>query len=869
VTFLFTDIEGSTRLWEENPGPMTKALSSHDEALRTAIEGQRGLIYDNTGDGVVAVFGSARDAVAAALAAQLALTTLAWPTEIGALRVRMGLLTDEGILREGKYLNQPLNRSARLMAAAHGGEVVMSSATATLAEGHLPERATLVDLGQQRMRDLAQPLHVYQLVHPDLQEVFPPLRSASGRGVRPLPMSATSLVGRERDIDEVGGLVERPEVRLVTLTGPGGIGKTRLALAVSERLRDRFSAGTVFVPLAEVTRPELVVADIGRAVGADLAGTASPLEALIEQFDEAAWLLILDNLEQVLEVAGDIGELLARCPGVAILATSRTVLGLRAEREYQVPPLPLPADPASAPVDELASSPAVALFVDRARAVRHDFALTEDNAEAVVEICRRLEGLPLAIELAAARTRLLGPGELLGRLATTLDALGAGTVDMPERQHTLRATVEWSVDLLDDAERALLEVTAVFVDGWTIEAAARVAGLDEDRALDLTEALARHSLVQVDTDSYGSRCRMLETVRQFVAERLAARPDAAEVEHRHAHLYRALAEQADRPLRGVGQNDWLDRLDSEAGNLAAAVGWYISNDLQPLAHLFRILWPFWSLRNHLVEARPWVLQLLPAAETLEPDARAELAWSAVGYATDMGDDPVAQAARQRLEPLLEGMDDPFLHAASELVMAWSSPIAGDFDTALGEASASLAEFRAQDEPFWTSLAAFTVGSIEATVGRYDDARVHLRNARDMADGFASAWLTAGSRVQLGTLDLLQGRPAEAQMMLDEALNLSLAANSTPILTLSLVAHARLAFAEGDSERAALLEGAAVGLRRRVGIQAWPMLRRPESELVALVRQALGVDRFDLMFATGSRLSQSEAVSAVRDRRPNA
>jgi predicted ATPase len=404
---------------------------------------------------------------------------------------------------------------------------------------------------------------------------------AVARGPRPLPVSTTSLLGRERAVDEVAGLLERPEVRLVTLTGPGGVGKTRLAVAVGERLRDRFGAGTAFVPLESVTDSGQVLAAIGRAAGADLAGVGAPVEALAETFGDGAWLLVLDNLEQVVQAAPDLGELLARCPGVAMLATSRTVLGLRAEREYPVPPLPPPADPGTASVAEVAASPAVALFVDRARAVRPGFALTEGNAVAVAEICRRLEGVPLAIELAGARTRLLDPAALLARLAASLDALGTGAVDLPERQRTLRATVEWSVGLLEDEERALLEVTAVFTDGWTIPAAAQVAALDADRALELCEALARHSLVVIDSTGLGPRSRMLVTVRAFVAERLAARPDAAEVGRRHAGFYRALAEQADRPLRGPGRSEWTERLQAEAGNLAAAVRWYLAHDRGP------------------------------------------------------------------------------------------------------------------------------------------------------------------------------------------------------------------------------------------------------------------------------------------------
>ena len=296
-------------------------------------------------------------------------------------------------------------------------------------------------------------------------------------------MSATSLLGRERAIEEITGLVGRDGVRLVTLTGPGGVGKTRLAVASGERLRDRFAAGTVFVPLEAVTDPRRVLAAIGQAAGADLAGAGSPVQALAERLGDGAWLLILDNLEQVVQAAPDLGELLARCPQLAMLATSRTVLGLRGEREYLVPPLPVPADSGGVSVAEVAAWPAVALFADRARAVRPGFALTEGNAAAAAEICRRLEGLPLAIELAAARTRLLDPAALLDRLARSLDALGTGAVDLPGRQRTLRATVEWSIGLLDGAERSLLERAAVFTDGWTVPAAATVAGLEEDRAL--------------------------------------------------------------------------------------------------------------------------------------------------------------------------------------------------------------------------------------------------------------------------------------------------------------------------------------------------------------------------------------------------
>jgi predicted ATPase/class 3 adenylate cyclase len=862
VTFLFTDIEGSTRLLQELGDRYAAVRDEHAAILRHAIEAGGGVEVSTEGDSFFVAFPSPVGAVRAAVAAQRGLASHDW-APAPPVRVRMGLHTGEGVLGGDNYVGIDVNRGARIAAAGHGGQVLVSDATRGLVEHALPEGASLRDLGAHRLKDIVLPEHLYDLVVEGLQADFPPPRTLDAR-LDKLPPQRTSLVGRQEEIAEVRRLFER--TRLVTLSGPGGVGKTRLAVAVAERLRDRFAAGIVFVPLAAVTRPELALAGIARAVGADLTGTDAPLKALAEQLDDDRWLLVLDNLEQVTDVAGDLDELLARCPGVAILATSRTVLGLGAEREYPVPPLLLPADRAGVPLEKLMASPAVALFVDRARAVRPDFALTHGNAAAVVELCRRLEGLPLAIELAAARTRLLDPDAIQGRLAGSLDALGTGAVDLPERQRTLRATVDWSVDLLEEAERSLLEVAAIFVDGWTLQAAAQVAGLDEDRALDLSEALARHSLIYLDRTELGARLRMLGTIREFVAERLGARPDLTEIQRRHADYYRGLAEQADVWLRGVGQGEWLERLEAEAGNLAAAVGWYLAHDPTPLPHLFRVLWLFWSARDHLGEARAWVDQLLPATDALDPQARAELAWTALVTADEVSDDQAVLAARRRLGPLLAGIDDPFLQAVSELAMAWTASVVGDPDGALRGALASLEQLRGQDEPFWTALAVGTAGIVETTVGRHDDAQRHLREARDLGERFTDAWLAAWSRVQLGTLAVVRGRLEEARSLLEEGLGLSLAAHSTRSVTLCLAAFARLALVAGDPERAALLAGAAEGLRRRVGLRALLLLRRPEAELVAQVRQSLGADRFEEVFAAGARLTQQEAVAAVRDRR---
>jgi tetratricopeptide (TPR) repeat protein len=404
----------------------------------------------------------------------------------------------------------------------------------------------------------------------------------------------------------------------------------------------------------------------------------------------------------------------------------------------------------------------------------------------------------------------------------------------------------------------------VFTDGWTIPAAAAVAALDEDRALELSEALAGHSLVYIDSTRLGPRSRMLETVRAFLAQRLAARPDADQVGRRHAGYFRDLAEQADRPLRSAAQGEWLERLDAEAGNLAAAVRWYLAHDTAPLPHLFRVLWPFWFMLDHTREGRSWVDQLLPAAGTLHPQPPAELAWAAAVIDVQVGDDAAALAARQRLAPLLAGIGDPFLHAACQLAMGWTLPITGDIDGALREVAVALDELRGQDEPVFTGFAAFTAGSLNTALGRYDDALRSMREARDLAEKAGGDWLAAGSRMQLAILAVLQGRLSEARGLLEEALDRSLAARSTAFVTLSLAGYAQLAFAEGYPERAARLEGAAAGLRRRAGLQVWPALRHSEDELVAQVRQTLGAARFDQAFSAGSRLTQRQAVDIARD-----
>ncbi len=382
--------------------------------------------------------------------------------------------------------------------------------------------------------------------------------------------------------------------------------------------------------------------------------------------------------------------------------------------------------------------------------------------------------------------------------------------------------------------------------------------------LELSEALARHSLIYLDSSEAGPRPRMLETIRVFVAERLAARPDAAQVARRHAGYYHELAVRADLPLRGAGQGEWLERLQSEAGNLAIAVSWHLAHDRGPLPHLFRVLWLFWEIGDHMGEARAWVGQLMPAVGSLGPQARAELLWAAVATANEVHDDPAALAASQHLALLLPGIKDPFLHTMSELVMAWTSPIAGDLDSALRAVLVSLEVLRGHDEPYWTAVAALSASNMETAVSRYDDALHHVHEARQLVERFGYSWLAAWLRVQLGTLDIVHGRLDRARELLEEAMELSLTIGITRNVTLCLVAFARLALAEANPGRAALLAGAVEGLRQRAGLGAWPMLRRWEAELAAQIRQALGTDRFDQGYEAGARLSQRQAVATARN-----
>jgi predicted ATPase len=717
------------------------------------------------------------------------------------------------------------------------------------------------ELGRLVRDDLATLLSERFATPAQVSASEPPPSDADPRpSRRSLPTPSTSLLGREDAIAEVSSLLELPDVRFVTLTGPGGIGKTRLAIAVGAALEEA-GRRTEFVPLASVTDPALVLPRVAASIGAPIEGTRSALDTLVEHFADAPVLLILDNLEQVTDAATELDQLLAACSNLTILATSRTVLRLRAEREYPVEALAVPPDDDRSSLEQLAALPAVRLFVDRARAVRHDFQVDEANAAAVAEICRRLEGLPLAIELAAARTRVLAPEALLARLEHVLDSLGTGPVDLPERQRTLRATVEWSFGLLDARERDLVEALSVFADGWTIDAASRVAARTEVETLDLLDALAGHSLVSVLADDAGPRFRMLMTVRELAAERLAAGDAGADVAQRHAAYFAELVADATWPAER--QVEWADRLSVEEENLRGAIRWHFAHDVSPLPHMFRVLWLFWQMRDRMTEGRQWIDELRPRADSLDEHAWAEVLFTWAVTAVEVGDDASALEAIEAIERLDEPVDDPSLQSALQLAISWTVPIRDDFDGALTAASDALVGFRQRDEPF-VAFAELTVGMLEMTLGRADRARPHLEQVNELGTRYGNNWLEASGRTQLASLAVGAGDLDTARtLLLRSAEAIDETHLSTLTLTFALVTTAQLALADGDTLRAATALGAAHGLRQRAGVTAWPLIRRREGQLTELVRESTDPATYEAAFSEGAGLNARAALAYVR------
>ncbi len=608
-TFLFTDIEGSTGLWERFPDAMKTALKLHDAILRKAVEGAGGRVVKSTGDGTLAVFSNATDAVAACLAAQHSLADAAWP-ETGPLRVRMGIHSGQAEQRANDFFGPTVNRAARIMAAGHGGQVLVSAASASLATERLPGQATLLDLGEFRLRGIDRAERIFQLVHPSLSARFPPLATVRLM-VANLPARASVFIGRESELAEIKAQLADPSVRLLSLIGPGGTGKTALAIRTAEEVASTFPDGECFVDLSNARDSNAVLLAMARAVGLEESIDRPLQDELANFLRPRRALVVLDNFEQVTEAANDVARLLGECPRLCVLVTSREALHVRAERVYHLPPLQLPPAGARLAAQQLRECEAVQFFVDRAQAVRPGFRLTDENADAVAEICLRLDGLPLAIELAAARLRLLSPDALRKQLHSRLTLLSGGLRDLPERQQTLRAAIGWSYELLGAEERRLFQLMSVFADADVagVQAVASDAMAGTDGNFDIVEVLTGlidKSLVrQVDSESGDARLRMLETIREFAADRLKQDPGTTQRARRaHALYYAGVATGRVGELISDADGTALSAISLEVGNLRIAWDfWVAADDLEQLERMAKALLV-------LYDAQGWYLDIV-------------------------------------------------------------------------------------------------------------------------------------------------------------------------------------------------------------------------------------------------------------------
>ncbi len=615
-TFLFTDIESSTRLWEEHPEEMAPALARHDDILSQAVEQAGGRVVKTTGDGLLAVFDSPIDTVLATIEAQRALTAETWGAT-GPLRVRMGVHAGDTENRDGDYFGPAMNRAARIMAAGHGGQVLLSGVAAELADGRLPPGAHLRDLGTHRLKDLTLPEHLFQLVHDELETEFPPPLTLDARPHN-LPLQTTEFLGRENELTAIQVMLGSPSTRLLTITGPGGAGKTRLGLQVAAEQLDHFRDGVSFVDVSAERDPDAAFEAIVRTLELPVSGGGDPLQILKSRLRDRQMLLVLDNFEQVTAAAVGLSELLQHAPELKVIVTSRETLRVRAEHVFPVPPLSLP-HPQDATAS-IADSEAVQLFTERARAVRPDFALTSDNAAVIAEICLRLDGLPLAIELAAARLNVFSPSDLLDRLRERLDVLGGGGRDLPDRQRTLWGAIGWSYELLDKDECEVFELMSVFstTDLQEVESVAKSA-LATDLVVDVLASLVDKSLVRSDDSGTSQRFSMLLMIKEYAEARLAESPKRDQAVRRaHALYFSAFAHGLQDRLQGVERESALDDLESEIGNLRTA--WRFWVDQGDLEQLFDLIEALWALH----EAKGWYHAAIElASDTLGVLATAE------------------------------------------------------------------------------------------------------------------------------------------------------------------------------------------------------------------------------------------------------
>ena len=877
VTFLFSDIEGSSQL-ERRVGTAAYVtlLARHRAILRTAFIAHEGLEQSTEGDSFFVVFETASAAIQAAVEAQLGLAAADWP-EGAPVRVRIGLHSGEATQTAEGYVGIEINRAARIVAAAHGGQIVASSTTRLLALGSLstsgPAAAGFLDLGARELRDVGRS-HLFQVTWPGLPTDFPPLR-AGGVPFDGLPAQATSFIGRSAEVAEVAALLGR--VRLLTLTGAGGTGKTRLSLAAATAALGQFRDGAAWAGLSPIADAALVPAAIAQALGIADDGTRDVDDAIVERLADADVLLVLDNFEQVAAAAPVVGRLLARTSGLHILVTSRSILHLAGEQEYPVPPLAVPETAETADLALLARNEAVALFVERVRAIRPDFVLTPDTAPTIAAICIRLDGLPLAIELAAARMRVLSPTALLDRLEASLAVLSGGARDLPARQQTLRGAIAWSYDLLDPAAQTLFRQLGVFAGGWSLEAAEAVCEVDRQSTPDLLDALsalAEQSLVRsVESPTGEPRFRMLRALREFGLEQLTEAGELVAVHERHLAFVAALAEAAERQLMGAESQIWLDRLDLERDNIRVALRWALESDqIDTGLRLAGQLWRFWHRRGHLGEGLTMTQELLRCPAAQHPSAaRAKALNGAGGLAYWRNDFAAARALYEEQLAIARSLDDRPATAEALYNLGYLAAIPHDLGLATRLFEESRAIYEELDDRRQVAACIVSLGMVaglrtERSTADIEQVRAAMTDVllmtRSLDDRF---WTGTALRIRARALFLL-GDMAAARADALEALELFGQSGDPSGVAMTLDDLGAIALSAGNPAQALEHGGAAAGLRDRIAGGAPPSLV-DNLAYVEPARAALPAGEAEAAWSLGRGRSLDEAVAHARSLRP--
>ena len=820
VTLLFTDIEGSTRLLSQLGQRYASVLTEYRHILRTACHQWNGHEVDTQGDAFFVAFVRAINAVSAAIDIQRTLAAHPWP-EGATVRVRIGLHTGEPSVAAEGYVGMDVHYAARLMSAGYGGQVLLSQTTRDLVEHDLPEGVSLRNLGEHRLRDVGYSSHIFQLVISDLPADFPPLKTLSTRNNYPntLPVMPNPLVGREQEITAVQQLLHSQDVRLLTLTGPGGTGKTRLSVQVAADVSDHFPDGVFFVPLAAVNDSDLAIPKLAKVLSVQERDHRPLLESLKEYLQQKRVLLLLDNFEQVVAAALHIEALLLACPYIKVLVTSRALLHLQTEHVFSVPPLALPDITRLPTPKNLEQYASVALFVQRAHAISPTFQLIPSNARAIAEICVRLDGLPLAIELAAARIRLLPPQALLARLSKSLQVLTGGAQTLPIRQQTLRNTIQWSYNLLDNQEQQLFRRLSVFVGGWTLEAAEAVVNAGQEMNVDglpvldgIASLLDKSLLLQVAVDDEEPRLIMLETIREFGRECLAASSEMEATQQAHALYYLALAEQAETELGGPHLVAWLDRLEREHNNLWAALHWFLQqgkaqgdaneagrkHHIEMALRFGAALERFWVVRGYRTEGRNFLEQAQAANKYVAKSIRAKALITAARLA-------FSQSDYERGEPLaLEGLAlfreladmRGIALALDRLGMAaWRR---GNFAAARPLMEEDLSLFRKLADKERIAWSLFTLGLLDSKQGDHEKARSLFEESLAMHRELGNKRGMAASLNQLaGSILATQGNHELVRSLLDEALSLNREIGDKEGIAVSSALSAELALIQND------------------------------------------------------------------------